>query len=269
VVDLAELLRVARLDDDTFVGRCLPGFAGRVFGGQVVAQALRAATCVAPEGRAVQSLHSWFLRPGDPGTDVTYLTTVLKDGRSLTTVRIDGTQDGRTIATATASFHAAEPGVDYQAAAPPAAAPELCSAVDLALPGTNPEVRLPVELRYPGAASTSSEPAPPHQLTWLRSRTTLGDDPAVHACALTYCSDLTLTRTAHMPLRRPGVVRVGASLDHTVWFHRPFRADEWLLLDQRTSSFARARSLSHGQVFTADGALVASVVQEALLRGYP
>ena len=269
VATLAELVEVERLDDRTFTGRCLTGATGRIFGGQVAAQALRAAVLAAPDGRDVQSVHCWFLRPGNPETAVTYGTTVLKDGRALTTVRVDCTQGDRLIFTATASFHAPEPGRDYQADAPTAPEPDRCSPVDLVLPGTNPDVRLPVEFRYPDEASTSPDPAPPHQLTWLRSRTDLGDDPGLHACALTYFSDLTLTRTAHMPLRRPGTVRIGASLDHTIWFHRPFRADAWLLFDQEASSYADARSLSHGRMFTADGVLVASVVQEALIRVQP
>jgi acyl-CoA thioesterase-2 len=269
VIGLGELVQVERVDERTFVGRCLTGATGRVFGGQVAAQALRAAVLAAPGDRAVQSVHCWFLRPGDPDLDLVYGTSTLKEGRSLSTVRVDCMQGDRLIFTATASFHAAEPGSDYQAEAPRAPAPELCSAVDMVLPGTNPDVRLPVEFRYPDEASTSSEAAPPHQLTWMRSRTGLGDDPGVHACALTYYSDLTLTRTAHMPLRRPGVVRIGASLDHTIWFHRPFRADEWLLFEQHASSYAGARSLSHGRMFTADGVLVASVVQEALIRIQP
>lgn len=266
VAGLPELVEVARLDDRTFVGRCLTGATGRVFGGQVVAQALRAASLAVPQSPPVHSLHSWFLWPGDPDTDITFETTVLKAGRSLTTVRVDCRQGDRMIATATASFHVDEPGADYQVEAPPAPDPELCSAVDMLLPGTNPELRLPVDLRYPDEVSTSTEPAPPRHLTWLRSRAALGDDPSVHACALTYFSDLTLTRTAHMPLRRPGVVRIGASLDHTIWFHRPFRADEWLLFDQHASSYAGARALSHGRMYTVDGVLVASVIQEALIR---
>lgn len=269
VARLMELVHVVRLDDQTFVGRCLTGATGRIYGGQVVAQALRAATLAAPGDRDVHSLHSRFLRPGEPDTDTVYATTVLKAGRSMTTIRVDCTQGDRLIVTATASFHIREPGADYQTEAPPAPAPELCSAVDMLLPGTNAELRLPVELRYPDEVSTSPDPAPPHHLTWLRSRTGLGDDPAVHACALTYFSDLTLTRTAHMPLRRPGIVRIGASLDHVIWFHRPSRADEWLLFDQRASSYAGARALSHGRMFTTEGALVASVVQEALIRIKP
>lgn len=266
VAGLAELVQVERRDERTFTGRCLTGATGRIFGGQVAAQALRAAILAAPDGRDVQSVHGWFLRPGDPEAAIAYTTTVLKGGRSFTTVRVDCTQGDRLIFSATASFHDAEPGDDYQTEARKAPDPELCSPVDLVLPGTNPEVRRPVEFRYPDPASTSEHPAPPHQLTWLRSRTRLGDDPAMHACALTYFSDLTLTRTAHMPLRRPGVVRIGASLDHTIWFHRPFRADEWLLFDQEATSYAGARSLSHGRMYTADGVLVASVVQEALIR---
>jgi acyl-CoA thioesterase-2 len=268
-IGLTELVHVERLDEQTFTGHCLTGARGRTFGGQVAAQALHAAIRTAPADRDVQSVHCWFLRPGDPETAVTYGTTVLKDGRSLSMVRVDATQRDRLIFTATASFHLPEPGTDYHVPAPQAPDPLLCSSVDMLLPGTNPDVRAVVEFRYPDPASTSEHPAPPHQLTWLRSRADLGDDPATHACALTYFSDLTLTRTAHMPLRRPGVVRIGASLDHTIWFHRAFRADEWVLFDQVAPSYAGSRALSQGRMFTADGILVASVAQEALIRVGP
>lgn len=266
---LPELVDVARLDDTTFTGRCLAGASGRVFGGQLVAQALRAATLATPQDRPVHSLHSWFLRPGNPASDITFATTALKAGRALTTVRVDCHQGDHIIATATASFHRGEPGTDYQVEAPLATDPELCAAGNVLIPGTNAELRRPVDLRYPDEVSTSAEPAPPRHRTWLRSHADLGEDPSLHASALAYFSDLTLTRTAHMPLRRPGIVRVGASLDHTIWFHRPFRADTWLLFDQHASTYAGARALSHGRMFTTDGVLVASVVQEALIRAQP
>jgi len=128
---------------------------------------------------------------------------------------------------------------------------------------------MPFEFRYVDAAATADTPAPASQRTWLRARGRLPDDVGLHACALVYASDLTLTRTAHMPLRRTGTTRMGSSLDHSVWFHRSFRADSWLLFDQETPSYAGARALSHGQFIDTAGVLVASVSQEALILVRP
>jgi acyl-CoA thioesterase-2 len=266
---LEDLLTVVPQRDGSFIARCLTGARGRMFGGQVAAQALRAATLAAPGDRAPHSLHSCFLRPGDPSAVVTYVVTVLKDGRSLTTFRVDAYQDERTIFTALASFHVDESSLCYQAPAPEAPDAMACPGTDYVPAGTNPDVRSPLEFRYPDPASTGDMAAPPEQLTWLRSRARLPDDFSLHACALTYASDLTLTRTAHMPLRTPGFTRLGASLDHSLWFHRRFRVDEWLLFAQETTSYVGARALSHGRLFTTDGALVASVSQEALIRVQP
>ena len=265
-IPLGAALAVERQPDGSFTGWCLSGARGRIFGGQVAAQALRAAAISAAGEREAQSLHAFFLRPGNPAAPVVYRVTAIKEGRSLTTARIDATQDERTIFTALASFHVLEPSVSYQATAPEAPGPLACAVSDHVPPGTDPQVRWPVEIRYPDPTATGEHAAPPEQLTWLRSRTPIDDEPSLHACALTYLSDLTLSRTAHMPLRRPGGTRLGASLDHTLWFHRPCRADEWLLFAQETTSYAGSRALSLGKLFTAEGVLVASASQEALIR---
>ncbi|GAC1325509.1 MAG: acyl-CoA thioesterase II [Mycobacteriales bacterium] len=265
-IPLGTAVAVERQPDGSFTGWCLGGATGRIFGGQVAAQALRAAATSVAGEREAHSLHAFFLRPGNPRAPVVYRVTTIKDGRSLTTARIEASQDERTIFTALASFHVVEPSVSYQASGPAAPAPLACPVSDYVPPGTNPQARWPVEIRYPDPAATGEHAAPPAQLTWLRSRTPIDDEPSLHACALTYLSDLTLTRTAHMPLRRPGGTHLGASLDHSLWFHRPFRADEWLLFAQETTSYAGSRALSLGRLFTAEGVLVASAAQEALIR---
>lgn len=263
---LADLISVAKVDSGTFVGSCLPGARGRIFGGQVAAQALRAATLVVAHGRWPHSLHSCFLRPGDPSLPVVYIVTTLKEGRSLSTFRVDARQEDKTIFTALASFHLDEPSASYQTSPPDAPGPLECPESDYVPPGTNAAVRRPVEFRFTDTTSTDEAAAPPLQLTWLRARGRLPDDLSLHACALAYVADLTLTRTAHMPLRAPGTTRLGSSLDHSVWFHRPFRADEWLLFAQETASYASARALTNGRLFTIGGTIVGSVSQEALIR---
>lgn len=263
---LESLFTVKRLDSGDYEGLCLPGARGRVFGGQVAAQALRAATLVVDSGRDPQSLHAFFLRPGHPDTPVRYAVTTIKNGRSLTIYRVDAWQGEHLIFTANASFHVAEQSPDYQTAVPAVGPPEAFPESNYVPPGTNMAVRQPVEFRYLDEAPTSDRAAPPFQQTWLRSRSRLTDDPSVHACALTYVSDLTLTRTAHMPLRSAGTTRLGSSLDHSIWFHRAFRADEWLLFSQETTSYSGARALSHGEMYDTAGRLIASVAQEALIR---
>jgi acyl-CoA thioesterase-2 len=263
---LAPLLEVETTSPGSFEGRCLTGAHGRIFGGQVAAQALRAAALSVPRDRDAHSLHSCFVRPGDPALPVGYDVTTVREGRALSTCRVDALQEGRVIFTCLVSFHLPEPGPDYQDDAPEVAGPEELVESGYVPPGTNGDVRAPVEFRYVDPVATSEVPAPAEQLTWLRSRTGLGDDPSVHAAALTFASDLTLPRTAHMPLRRPGTTRVGASLDHSMWFHRPFRADAWLLFAQRSTIYAGSRALSHGEFFDRDGVLVASASQESLIR---
>ncbi|MCW2634395.1 MAG: putative acyl-CoA thioesterase [Blastococcus sp.] len=263
---LAPLLEVEKTSRGSFEGWCLTGAHGRIFGGQVAAQALRAAALSVPRDRDAHSLQSCFVRPGDPALPVGYSVTTVREGRTLSTCRVDAHQASRVIFTGLVSFHLPEPGADYQDDAPEAAGPEELVESAYVPPGTNGDVRAPIEFRYVDPVATSEVPAPAEQLTWLRSRTALGEESSVHAAALTFASDLTLTRTAHMPLRRPGITRIGASLDHTMWFHRRFRADAWLLFAQRSTSYAGSRALSHGMFFDRDGVLVASASQEALIR---
>jgi len=264
---LATLLAVRRLDEGRFEGACMPGARSRMYGGQVVAQALHAAALQAGDDRAPHALHAFFLRPGDADEMVRYACTTLKTGRALSTVRVDALQGERLIMTALVSFHVGEQSVDLQAAAMPAVpGPGDLASSQWYPEGTNQLVRAPFDIRYTDPAPTSGVPAPPEQRVWLCSREPLPGPAYLQACALAYASDFTLTRTAHMPLQAYPAARLGSSLDHSMWFHRPARADDWLLFDQHSPSFADSRALSVGQLFDATGRLVASVAQEALIR---
>ena len=266
VPSLLSLLEVQSTSSLAYRGSCLAGAPGRIFGGQVLAQALFAAGMQLGSDRAPHSLHAYFLRPGDPSVPVDYVVTPLKTGRTRSTARVDAHQYDRAILTALVSFHASEESPDLQVGMPGVTGPDELMSSSYAPPGSNPSVRAPVDIRYTDAAATSEEPAPPQQQVWFRSRDRLPDEVFVHACALAYATDLTLTRTAHMPLRAYSARRIGASLDHSMWFHRELRMDGWLLFVQHATSYARSRSLSHGLVFDPEGRLVASASQEALIR---
>jgi acyl-CoA thioesterase-2 len=267
---LAELLEVVQQSENSFVGNCLTGAHGRIFGGQVAAQAMRSATLVVPEKRGIHSFSCLFLRPGNPELNVRYEVTELRNGKSLSTYRVDAYQDGAAgeslILTSTSSFHIQEDSQSYQDEMPTVISAEECELIEYTPAGTNSRVREPIDFRWPGNSPISLEPLPPHQLSWFKSKDRLPDDPMLHACALAYITDLTLTRTAHMPLRNPQSKQLGASLDHTMHFHRPFRADEWLLFEQEAASYSGSRSIASGKLFTLDGALAVSVRQEALIR---
>ncbi len=267
---LVELLDLEQIEADIFRGRSPSDWRQRVFGGQVAGQALVAAGRTVPADRPVHSLHAYFIRPGDPAAPIVYLVDRVRDGRSFTTRRVSAIQHGKTIFTLSASFHRDEPGLSHGSpmpAVPPAES--LAPARDEFFTGN------PIDLRFVGppvftAASAVPDPAldATHSLVWLRADGELPDDPLLHVCLMTYVSDLTLLDTV---LRRQGIAWSdgqisGASLDHAMWFHRPFRADRWLLYDQESPAAAGARGLARGQVFTDQGELVVSVVQEGLIR---
>jgi acyl-CoA thioesterase-2 len=144
--------------------------------------------------------------------------------------------------------------------------PEECGLAGYIPPGSNSRVREPTDFRWPYGPPNSIVPSHARQLTWFKSKDQLPDDPLLHACALTYITDLTLTRTAHMPLNNPQSRQLGSSLDHSMHFHRPFRADEWVLFEQEAASYSGSRSIASGKIFTKDGLLAVSVRQEALIR---
>jgi acyl-CoA thioesterase-2 len=252
-----------------------------VFGGLVIAQALVAAARTV-EDRTPHSLHCYFLLPGDPSAPIIYDVERLRDGRSFTTRRCVAIQHGSPIFTLSASFQVAETGLEHAIAMPAVPRPEdLPSEADLMqrygahlpagvrryLERERPLELRPVDpsryLKRPGEAAPD-----PIQSVWIRASAPLPDDPAVHRAVLAYLSDMTLLDTAlvahNRSLFEPDLQV--ASLDHALWFHRPFRADEWLLYAQDSPSTSGARGLTRGSMFTTDGRLIASVAQEGLIR---
>jgi len=279
--ELVDLLDLERLEADLFRGRQPATTLQRVFGGQVAGQALVAAGRTVAPDRPVHSLHSYFLRPGDPQVPIVYSVERTRDGRSFTTRRVVALQHGRTIFTLTASFAVVEDGPDHQDPMPAAPDPESLPPLHELLSDYADELGgwfvrpRPIDLRYVGkpplVAIQEDGPQPPSNDVWLRADGRLPDDPMLHACVLTYASDSTLLDSVLLPHRLAvghGLSGGGslASLDHAVWFHRPFRADDWLLYSQHSPSAHGARGLATGRIFSRDGQLVASVVQEGLVR---
>ena len=264
---LVDLLDLEQIEANIFRGRSPSDWRQRVFGGQVAGQALVAAGRTVPADRPVHSLHAYFIRPGDPAVPIVYTVDRVRDGRSFTTRRVAAIQHGKTIFTLSASFHHPEPGVEHAVADARGAGRRVHRPARHEFFAGNP-----IDLRFVGSAG--DHPArvrvagTEHSLVWLRADGELPDDPLLHVCLMTYASDLTLLDTV---LRRHGLSwndgqTSGASLDHAMWFHRPFRADRWLLYDQESPAAAGARGLARGQVFTEQGELVVSVVQEGLIR---
>ncbi|KIH99868.1 acyl-CoA thioesterase [Streptomonospora alba] len=272
---LLEILDLERIEDNIFRGRSPDGGPQRVFGGQVAGQALVAAGRTVPEDRRVHSLHAYFIRPGDPSVPIVYDVDRVRDGRSFTTRRVTAVQHGKAIFTLSASFHKDEPGLEHRVSMPEAPGPEELPSMRERLYNAFGRVPRfaswhPIDLRPVGPLSFEVERDPSlsttDNLVWLRVDGSLPDDPMLHVCLMTYASDMTLLDTV---LLRHGRTFSGismASLDHAMWFHRPFRADDWLLYAQETPAAGGARGLARGQVFTRDGDLVCSVVQEGLLR---
>jgi acyl-CoA thioesterase-2 len=278
VSDLLALLDLETLDPTLFRGQQPDTTMQRVFGGQVAAQALVAAARTAPAGVTAHSLHSYFLRPGDTAVPIIYDVDRVRDGRSFATRRVLGRQHGRPIYALTASFQVAEEGFDHQDAMPEVPTPEESLDLGTALRGQGRAAEewvrewAALEVRHAGDSRPGGaleDPAHPALVRfWLRVRDRMPDDVLLHQAALTYASDLTLLGSALVPhgvlIGDPRVQ--AASLDHTVWLHRPFRADEWLLYDQVSPSASGGRGLALGRLFTQDRRLVATVAQEGLLR---
>ena len=276
--DLLDLLDLEQIEVNLFRGRSPEETLQRVFGGQVAGQALVAAGRTAPPERPVHSLHAYFIRPGDPTVPLIYSVERVRDGRSFTTRRVSAIQHGKTIFVMSASFHQPEEGVSHQAAMPSVPPPEevprdIDRLEKLATEPIPAHLRdSPIDLRHVGPLSIEAEQDPalrsPQNYVWLRVTGQLPDDPLLHVCLMTFASDLTLLDTVmirHGRSWQDGRTS-GASLDHAMWFHRPFRADEWLLYAQETPSASAGRGLAMGHVFTAAGDLVVSVVQEGLMR---
>ena len=278
---LVDLLNLEQIELDIFRGRSPDDRRQRVFGGQVAGQALVAAGRTVPADRPVHSLHAYFIRPGDPAVPLVYIVDRVRDGRSFTTRRVSAIQHGKTIFTLSASFHRDEPGLVHAAPMPSVPPPESVMTVAERLEKLTGEpaheffANSPIDLRVVGPLTYEAQLDPSlradRNLVWLRADGDLPDDSLLHVCLMTYASDMTLLDTVllrHGLSWADGHTR-GASLDHAMWFHRPFRADRWLLYAQDSPVAAGARGLARGEVFTAEGELVVSVVQEGLIRTTP
>jgi acyl-CoA thioesterase-2 len=280
---LVELLDIENLDENFFRGTSPSGSGARVFGGQVVAQALVAASRTIDSG-LVHSLHAYFLRPGDPSIPILYQVERSRNGRSFSARVVHAIQRGAPILTMLASFQQPEPGVEFQVPMPQVPDPEsltplseqrrewlarygdqLSEALRRNLSGSLPfDIREcqdddPVKMRQPG---------PPHHAYWFRSDKPLPDDPIVQRCALAYASDYSLLLPALRPFGRHFTDEdlVVASIDHAIWFHRPPRCNDWLLYVTHATSVQSARGMCHGQFFDRNGVLIATTAQECLMR---
>ena len=272
-------LDLERIDRDLFRGTSPDEGRPQVFGGQVAAQSLVAAMRTV-EGRPVHSLHSYFLRPGDPKVPIVFEVDRIRDGRSFTTRRVVAIQNGEAIFNMAASFQLEEPGYEHQVPMPAVPGPETVPSnaerlKEAMARDAHPIYRWLARLDRPIVMHEldPQDPTRPVVQTgprhvWLRSAGSLPDDPDVHRCVLTYMSDMTLLGASlaqHALTWFDRTLHV-ASLDHAIWFHRALRADEWLLYSTESESTAGARGLNFGRIFTRDGVLVASVVQENLMR---
>ncbi|MTD95006.1 acyl-CoA thioesterase II [Hyphomicrobium sp. xq] len=276
---LLATLDLERLEDNLFLGaRGNEGWQ-RVFGGQVLGQALMAAARTVDAERSVHSLHGYFLLAGDPSRPIVYDVERIRDGGSFTTRRVKAIQHGRPIFSMSSSFHKAEPGFDHQSEMPKVPQPEeLPNPKDLiaglidALPQSMRSYwsrERPIDMRVVDVSRyLTRDKKAPLQHIWIRANGKLPDDPAIHQAVLAYASDFTLLDTAliaHGKLLFDADVQL-ASLDHALWYHRPFRADEWLLYVQDSPNAYGARGFCRGSIFTQEGTLIASVVQEGLMR---
>jgi acyl-CoA thioesterase-2 len=276
---VVELLDLEQIELDIFRGRSPESERRqRVFGGQVAGQALVAAGRTVPDDRPVHSLQAYFIRPGDPCVPLIYLVDRVRDGRSFTTRRVSAVQHGKTIFTLSASFHLREEGVSHARPMPQVTPPE-------ELPTAAERLRQvfgdaaadyswsnPIDIRHLGPLSIEAAADPALRTTasmaWIKADGELPDDELLHVCLVTYASDMTLLDSVLLAngLSWSDGRTTGASLDHAMWFHRPFRADRWLLYTQESPVSAGARGLARGELFTRDGELVVSVVQEGLVR---
>ncbi|TLS44730.1 acyl-CoA thioesterase II [Streptomyces montanus] len=283
---LLDLLDLERIERDIFRGRSRSAVVPRVFGGQVAAQALVAAGRTVPEDRLAHSLHAYFLRAGDPGAPIVYTVDRIRDGRSFTTRRVVAVQHGQPIFHLSASFQTYEEGMEHQADMPASPDPETLPTAEETLPRYADVFREPgvlerlleareaVDLRYVDAPpfATVGEAREPRSQVWFRTNGKLDEftaDPLLHVCLATYVSDMTLLDSILLAHGRGGWAVgdvVGASLDHAMWFHRPFRADEWLLYDQESPSASGGRGLGQARIYTRDGRLAISVIQEGVVR---
>jgi len=277
--ELLKLLKLEVIEENIFRGQSQDLGFGNVFGGQVLGQALSAASQTVPVERRAHSLHAYFMRPGDALKPIVYTVDCIRDGRSFTTRRVLAVQKGRAIFSMSASFQVDESGFDHQDTAPPVPGPEglereLDAARRLAdkIPAGLREkllCRKPIEIRHVNPVDPfAPEKKEPVKFVWFRAIDRMPDDVAAHQYLLAYASDFNLVATSLYPhgftFWQPEMQV--ASLDHAMWFHRDFRMDDWLLYAMESPNACKARGLSIGRIFTRDGKLVASVAQEGLIR---
>lgn len=277
--ELLDLLHLEKIEEGLFRGQSENLGLRQVFGGQVVGQALYAAKQTVPAERSIHSFHSYFLRPGDSSTPIVYDVETLRDGNSFSARRISAIQHNKPIFNMTASFQSLETGFEHQNRMPDVPPPEgLMSELDIAhklahlLPenvrdkffGRQQLEMRPVQFHNPLEGSVQE----PHRYVWFRANGSMPDDQHVHQYLLGYASDFNLLPTALQPhgigFLEPGMQV--ATIDHSMWFHRPFRIDNWLLYAVESSSASGARGFVRGQIYTRDGVLVATTVQEGVIR---
>lgn len=280
--ELLKLLKLEKIEENIFRGQSQDLGFGNVFGGQVLGQALSAASQTVPKGRLAHSLHGYFMRAGDATRPIVYTVDCIRDGKSFTTRRVVAVQKGRAIFSMSASFQIDEPGFDHQdemptVEGPDGLEPEVATARKLAdsIPAGIREKILcdkPIEIRHVDPVNPlQPKKKPPERFVWFRAIDTLPEDRAVNQYLLAYASDFNLVGTALYPHGRTfwDPQMQTASLDHAMWFYRDFRMDDWMLYAMESPSASRARGLAIGRIFTHDGRLVATVAQEGLVRYHP
>ncbi len=271
---LVDLLDLERIEVNTFRGRHPEEERQRTFGGQVAAQALMAAGRTVEVGR-VHSLHSYFLRPGDPKIPILYEVDRIRDGRSFTTRRVVAIQHGRAIYNMQASFHTEEFGIEHQFDMPVVAKPETIGRLVDRIHDSGGDIEEwfsrnhPIDQRFVGELPWSPDrDKEPRQQVWIKADGELPEDPLLHACVITYASDMSLLDSVLKPhsVRWDDGSFMVASLDHCMWFHRELRADQWLLYDMDSPIAHGGRGTAHGFLWNEDGELMTSMMQEGLTR---
>jgi acyl-CoA thioesterase-2 len=276
--ELLDCLALTREGDDRFRGICETSRHGRIFGGQVLGQALMAARLTVDD-RPAHSMQAYFLRRGDPEKPIEFFVDRLRDGRSFSARRVLAIQDDRELLSLQASFHAAEPGYEHQDPMPEAPPPESLPAFAELV--ERMQERFParsagwaakprsIEMRHTVVPSyLGGEPGREPNLAWFRAEAALPEDPLLHQCLIAYTSDMAFNDNALRAHVGPGEppLQAMSTVDHAIWFHEPARADEWLLFAQQSPKAARARGFVSGTIYSRDGRLVASVGQDSLMR---
>lgn len=264
VEELVNLLDLEQIEENIFRGFHPKGRKHRLFGGQIIAQTLVAAARTVPADRPVHSLHAYFLRPGDPGTPAIFDVERIRDGRSFTTRRIVVIQRGEAIFNMDVSFQVHEEGLSHALPMPDLSPPD-----DSALSDEMKKAPF-LSFRVDHKQLLEEKPQPPRQAIWLKVNGEVPDDPVLHSALLAYESDSALLGTSRLP-HRGGFVREKlqmASLDHSLWFHEPVNVNEWMLYSLESPSSAAARGYNRGTVHSADGRLIASCIQEGLMRSW-